>query len=81
MELTITWENITVGKFNWKKPRLTPELELLTKFYLGSVCSSPKLCFNKFQLNELFSSLELKYLTHLDFGSLYLSPISKLPID
>ena len=31
MELWITWENITLGKFNLDKPRLNPELELLTK--------------------------------------------------
>ena len=34
LELWITWENITLGKFNLGKPKLNPELEPLTKFNL-----------------------------------------------
>ena len=37
LELWITWENITLAKFNLGEPKLNPELDLLTKFNLGSV--------------------------------------------
>ena len=56
LELWITWENITLGNFKLGKLKLNPELELLTKFNLGSVWPSPNTTQKiKFCIKDFFS--------------------------
>ena len=77
LELWITWENITLGKFNLEKPKLNPELEPLTKFNL-EVFYSSQVVFKQILIEWTVLVTRAGTLTYLHFGSLSLSPILKL---